>query len=220
MTDIFREIEEELRRDKAADFWKRYGNVAIGAAILIVVATGGWRFWQHRELQKAEEAGARYEQALDLSREGKGEDAEKALEGLLKDTPAGYQMLARFRLAAEAGKRNAEAGAAAFDALAADASVGATLQDLARLRAATLRFDSMDAKALAAKLEPLASPTNPWRNSARELLGVAALKAGDYEAAGRWFDQIVSDREAPGGVRQRAELYLGLVRGGPVTKTP
>ncbi|MDJ1156975.1 tetratricopeptide repeat protein [Chelatococcus sp. SYSU_G07232] len=218
MTDIFREIDEELRRDKAAALWARYGNIVIGLAILLVIATGAWRYWQHRETQKAEAAGARFEEALTLARDGKGEEAERTLEAVAKDAPNGYRTLARFRLAAEVGKRDPEAGAAAFDALAADTTVGGLLQDLARLRAVMLRFDGLDPRAVSAKLEPLAAPSSAWRHSARELLGLAALKAGDYEAAGRWFDQIVADRETQGSLRQRAEIYLGLVRGGPVTK--
>ncbi len=46
-----------------------------------------------------------------------------------------------------------------------------------------------------------------------------ALKKGDFEGAGRWFDQIAADRETPAGLRQRLEIYVGLVAGGPVQVT-
>jgi hypothetical protein len=65
----------------------------------------------------------------------------------------------------------------------------------------------------------MATPTNPWRHSARELLGLSGLKAGDLEFAGRWFDQIAADRETPAGLRQRLEVYTALVAGGPVQVT-
>jgi hypothetical protein len=68
-------------------------------------------------------------------------------------------------------------------------------------------------------LERLASPTNPWRHSARELLGLSGLKAGDYDVAGRWFDQIAADRETPQALRQRLEIYTAVVAGGPVQTT-
>ncbi len=220
MSDIFRELEDDIRRDRLGNVWKRYGNLIITLAILLVLGTAGWRFWSHLEQQKAEAAGARFAEALKLSRDGKGAEAEKALDASARDAPGGYRALARFRLAGEAGQRDPAAGAAAFDALARDASVEPALQDLARLRAAMLTVDTLDPRALAAKIEGLAKPGNPWRNSARELLGLSALKAGDFDAAGRWFDQIVVDAEAPAGLRQRAQLYLALVRGGPVTPAP
>jgi len=94
------------------------------------------------------------------------------------------------------------------------------LRDLARLRAAMLRLDLPDAAAPArSSLQGLAVPTSPWRHTARELLGLEALKAGDYDGAGRWFDQIAADRETPQGLRQRLEFYTAVVAGGPVQTT-
>jgi hypothetical protein len=54
----------------------------------------------------------------------------------------------------------------------------------------------------------------PFRHSAREFLALAALKRGDFEEAGKWFDQIVVDPNAPQNLRQQVNAYLSLVRGG------
>ncbi|MCX7328920.1 MAG: tetratricopeptide repeat protein, partial [Hyphomicrobiales bacterium] len=65
MSDNFlREIDEEVRRDKAADLWKKYGNLIIVLLALLVVAVGGWRFWQYRQEQAAHAVSARLEEAL------------------------------------------------------------------------------------------------------------------------------------------------------------
>ena len=45
-------------------------------------------------------------------------------------------------------------------------------------------------------------------------MGLAALRAGDLEGAGRWFDMIVADPAAPQGLRERAGAMLGLVASG------
>jgi hypothetical protein len=216
MDEFIREVDEEYRRERALAIWRRYSGLIVGIAILVIAGVGGWRYWQHLEQQQAEAAAVRYEDALRLSRDGKQEDAEKALSALVGEAPAGYRLLARFRLAAETGKQNAEAGAKAYDALANDAAVGGTMQDLARLRAAMLRLDTADPAVIGRDLERLAAPTNPWRHTARELLGLAGLKRGDQEAAGRWFEQIAADRDTPAGLRSRIEIYMALVAGGPV----
>jgi hypothetical protein len=218
MGDFIREVDEEYRRDQIMQIWKRYSGLIVGVIILVVAAVGGWRYWQYAERQRAEAAAVRYEDALHLARDGKTEEAEQAFAAIAKEAPQGYQTLSRFRLAAELGKQNPEEGAKAFEALANDAGVEAVLQDLARLRAAMLRLDSADAAAAQA-LEKLATPTNVWRHTARELLGVNAMKRGDYEGAGRWFDQIAADRDTPQGLRGRLELYTSLVAGGPVQTT-
>ncbi len=217
--EFIREVDEEYRREQLEQIWKRYSGVIVGVAILVVASVGGWRYWQHREVVQAQAAAVRYEEALRLARgEENADEAGKALETVAKDAPDGYRLLARFRLAAELGEKNAEDGAKAFDALATDSAVPANWQDLARLRAAMLRIDG-DPATVRPILERLATPAGPWRHSARELLGLSGLKAGDYDFARRWFDQIAADRETPQALRQRLELYTALVAGGPVQVT-
>jgi hypothetical protein len=216
--EFIREVDEEYRRDRIAQIWKRYNGVIVGLAVLLVVAVGGFRYWQYAERARAEAAGARFQEALELAGDGKGEEAERALDALARDVDGGYDVLARFRLAAEKAKANAEEGAKAFDALAGDAALPPVLQDWGRLRAATLRLDA-DPAAAQPVLERLAQPTNPWRHTARELLVVMALKRGDYDAAGRWVDQMAADREAPASQRPRLETYSALVAAGPVQPT-
>ena len=219
MDEFIREVDEEYRRQRIAEIWKRYNALIVGLAILLVAGVGGWRYWQHLERQRAEAASIRYETAVQLSREGKSEDAEKALEAVAAEAPSGYRLLARFRLAAETGKQNAEAGAKAYDALANDAGLDGSMRDLARLRGAMLRMDGPESANAERELERLATPTNPWRHTAREMLGLAALRRGDGEAASRWFDQIAADREAPQGIKARLEVYSALAAGGPVQTT-
>jgi hypothetical protein len=217
MSDNFlREIDEEVRRDKAAELWKRYGNVVIGALLVLVVAVASWRFYEYRQQQAAQAVSARLESALKASREQRGEEAEKALADIVGAAPAGYQLVARFRLAAEVARRDAEEGLKLFTTLADDAAIQPVFRDLARIRAALLRVDMVPYAELRGAVEPLAAAGGVFRHTAREVLGVSALKAGNLDEAGRWFDQIVTDREAPQGLRQRADLYLALVRAGPV----
>ena len=47
-------------------------------------------------------------------------------------------------------------------------------------------------------------------------LGTATVWSGDFAAAGQYFDQIVTDRDAPPALKQRADLLLAIVRAGPV----
>ena len=84
-----------------------------------------------------------------------------------------------------------------YDALAADATIGPVLQDVARFRAALLRLDAADPKEMDERLAPLTRTAGPFRNSARELLALSALKADDFTAAGNWLDMIVADPQVP-----------------------
>ena len=216
MTDFIREVEEEYRRDKAIEFWKRYQNWIIGLAILIVVAAGVWRYTQTQQKAAQEAAGARFETAVQMAREGKGQEAEQSFLEIARTGPKGYAVLARFRAAAEIAGRNQAEAVTIYDALSVDPGVNPVLQNVARLRSAFLLVDTVDDAEMKRRIEPLAAPTSAFRHSARELLGLAALKAGDFEAAGRWFDMIVADPQAPQGLRERAGTMLGLVAAGPL----
>lgn len=217
MSDIFREIEEEVRRDRTLDLVKKYQNVFIAIAVLIVLGTAGWRYWQHQELQKAQDAGAKFERALEESRAGRPGEAEKLLSEIGASAPSGYRMLARLRDAAELGRTDAQKGIAAFDALAADTSLPKILQDVARLRAALLMADTATVDAMRARLQPLLNGTEV-AGLAREALGLSLLKAGQYDEAGKLFDAILTDPSASPQVKSRADLYLGLVKSGPISK--
>lgn len=231
MTDIFREVDEEVRAQKMAALWRRYGTLVFIVAILIVCAVGGWRFYTYRQEQAAAESSARFEAALALARNGVQPDgqasaakpadnqsveASKAFAALGSDGTTGYRLLARFRAAGELSLTDAAAGAKAFDALAEDSSIDETLRDLARVRAAMHLVDTAPVDDIVKRIGALAEPGKPWRASAREVLGLARYKAGDLKGASGHFEQIVLDPETPEPLRQRAQVMIGLVRGGVV----
>ena len=43
MSDIFTEVDEEVRREQLKKLWERYGNYAIALAFLVVAAVAAWR---------------------------------------------------------------------------------------------------------------------------------------------------------------------------------
>jgi hypothetical protein len=211
MSDIFREVDEDVRRDKAEEFWRKYQNYFLAAAILVVIATAGWRYWDSQRLQSAQAAGARFDAALELERSGKDAEAAAAFGKLAADAPGGYRLLSRFAEAGVLAKSDPAKAIAAYDALADDASAGALFQESARLRAALLRLDAGQTDKAKAALEGLAAPGGAYRATAQEMLGAVALGAQDWAGAGKWLDLAVSDPDAPRGVREAAEQLLGLV---------
>ena len=104
-----------------------------------------------------------------------------------------------------------------FDDIAADRSVGAELQDLAKVRAAGLLLDTASYPTLLQRLEAVAAPGATYRHSARELLALSAWRANDTTAARQWLDLIANDAETPPGMRSRAEALQALLP--PVAKS-
>jgi hypothetical protein len=210
VSDIFHEVDEEVRREQFQKLWDRWGNYILAAAVLLVVAVAGWRAWDWYETKKAQEAGTAFETALDLAKAGKHDEAETAFAKVAKDSPAGYRALARFREAAELAVRDPAGAVKAYDAIAADSSMGRSLQDLAAVRAALLMVDSAPFGEIQTRLEPLTAADRPFRHSARELIALSAWRSGDKAAAKRWFDMIVTDADTPSGTRSRIDMLIAL----------
>lgn len=211
---FIREVEEELRSDQLKGFWEKYKFFIIGGAIAIVVATAGYRYWDFRSQSIAAESGARFLEAIDLSNEGKHEDAIAALEGLVADGSGQYPALAKIRLAAELSKSgDQEKAVEAFDTIANDTGFDETLRNVARLRAGLLLVDTGTYDQVADRLQSMADTGKSFRHSAREGLGLSAWKHKRHEDALVWYQSIVEDQAAPGGVRDRAELMMELLAG-------
>jgi hypothetical protein len=213
MTDIFREVDEDLRHERYKRLWDRFGSYVIAAAILIVVATAGWRLWEYWRGHQAQAAGDRFIAALDLSDKGDHAEAIKALEAIASDGSGQYPLLARFRAATEKAASGDHDGAVAdFDAVANNGNAPALVRDLARLRAALLLVDTASVADLNTRIGSLASTGNPWRHSAREILGLASWRAGDLAGARKYYEEIVADQEKPADLQSRAQFMLDLIR--------
>lgn len=216
MADIFREIDEELRQEKAEKLWRQYGKYAIGGAVAVVLAIAGYTGWQEYRTDRQLEAGAKFAAAKALAQEGKTGDAEALFAALGAESGTAYGVLARFHAAALRASSGDRAGAVlAFRALAGDDSIDRPMRDLATLLAAQNALDApgADGRSIAADIEPLAQPGGAWRHLALEMLGLIARSAGDPDRAKTYFQRIVDDAEAPPNVRLRASHLLNLAAG-------
>ncbi|RAI45142.1 tetratricopeptide repeat protein [Rhodoplanes roseus] len=212
MTDIFQEVDEEVRRERLQQIWKRHGTLIIAVCVLIIVGVAGWRGWQWYQAKQASEASVAFETAARLAQDGKHGEASAAFAKLAGDVaiPA-YRSLARLREAEEQAVTDPKAAIAAYDAIAADTSTTAMFREAAALRAGLLMVDTAPFAEIQKRVEPLARPDGAFRHSARELLALSAWKAGDAAAARRWAEAAAGDAEAPPGLKARVDILLALV---------
>jgi len=213
VSDIFQEVDEEVRRERLNKLWEQYGGLIVTVALVIVVGIGGWRLYQWWEAKQAAEAGKQFEAAAQLSEQGKHDEAAALFTKLSSEGTAGYRALARFRTAQELSTRDAQGAVKAYDALAADRGIGQPLQDLAEIRGALLLVDTAPYEELRNRLEPLTANDRPFHHTARELLALSAWRAGDQTASRRWIDLILTDAETPSNIRARAEMLMALTGG-------
>ena len=217
MSDIFQEVDEEVRREQLKKLWQRYQNYIVAAGVLLVLGVAGWRGYDYLETKKAGEAGAAFEAAMELGQQGKHAEAEAAFGKIAADSTATYRTLALLRGAAELAQTDPKAAVTAYDKIAADTSIAPAMRDLGGLRAGALLVDAGSYAEARVRLEPLTGAGHTFRHTARELLAIAAWHAGDTAAAKRWIDIITTDPETLPDERSRVEMLSALM--GPVGKS-
>ncbi len=208
MSDIFQEVDEELRRDKAQQIWRRHGRWILGAAILLVLGVAGYQFWKIYTLHRQEAAGAAYVAAYEAALA----DPAKAGDflGPIATADSGYGQLAKLDLAGLALKAgDKEKAVALFAAASEDPGLLPPLRDLARILAAYVELDLGKNEAAAARIADLAAPGQAYRPAALEISALAAFAAGDKEKARTLYEELAklaAEPGAPANLAERAKI--------------
>jgi hypothetical protein len=219
VVDIFDEVEEELRAERAQRLLMRYGGVLVTACLAIIAAGGAWQGWRWYQTRQDAAAAAQYVTLSSLADSPNlsppaRTSAIAGFDALAANAPEGYRTLARMRDAALRADGGDLAGAAAlWDKVAADGSADPLLRDLASLLWVQRQIDRGDPAVLIARLTPLTTPGNAWRSLAQEQLALLELRQGHNESAMTALRKLAEDVTAPSGVRGRASALLGRLGG-------
>jgi hypothetical protein len=212
VSEIFREIEEELRRDNLLKLWSRYGRYVIAAVVVAIAVAGAIVVWRDHQASERQAQAARYSSALTLAREGKAAEAAR-LFAVLAQEGGGYSVLAAFEeaeLLARGGDR--KAAIAAYDRLAGAAGIDPEFRDLAVLLSVVHALPEEDTKVVVERLQPLTASGNPWRSAALDLTAAAKLKSGDRDGARQIYQQLADDLTAPQALRARAAEMVAALK--------
>ncbi len=210
MSDIFNEIERDIRQERLASLWRLLAPAAIGLAFLIVAGTATYVVWSQWQQGRSEAAGDTLIETQRLFRAGDFEAANAALAPLAQG-PGGYPLLARFAEAANlAALDRPKEAIAAYEAIATDPGVAAIYRDLATVEAAYLALDNESYEAILARVGLQADGGSDWRLAAREILAIAAWKAGQPTETLARAEQILDDPETNVDFAARAQTYRDL----------
>jgi hypothetical protein len=204
VSDIFREIDEELRRDNLLKLWSRYARYIVALAILVLVIAGGIVAWRDHQASERRAQSTRYASALSLVREGKDAEAAKVF-AMIGGESGGYAILALFEEAELLVKSGDRQGAvAAYDRITAAGGLDPAFRELAILLSVMHGTPETDQRATIDRLAPMTVTGNPWRPTALELTAIARLQSGDKSGALDLYKTLADDLAAPPGLRSRA----------------
>ena len=206
ITETFvREVDENLRRDQATDFFKKNGKFLIAAVILFLAASGGLIWWRQHQVQKSEAQVEQFAAVYKDIASGNTSQVPQKLDQLADEGSKGVRGSALFAKAAVALQQgDTKTAIATYKAIAEDSGLPQPYRDAALIRQTALEFDQLQPQALISRLEPLAKPGEPWFGSAGEMTALALAKQGKNQEAGQLFAAIAKDNTVPSSIRERA----------------
>jgi hypothetical protein len=218
VSDIFREVDEEVRQEQIITFLKRYGKYVAAVIVLAIAIVAGYRYFEDKQRAENAAVGDDFTAAVALIDAGKPAEAVPKLQALAKDGTDSYGLLARFRVAElQAQAKDVKAAQATYDAIAADSGVTRVYRDLAAYYAASLLLESGGGAELEKRLEGLSGDDNVWHLSVEELKGLNQYKMGQRDAAVKTFKALLEKAPADSGFKFRAQQML-LVLGVPTSE--
>tara|TARA_A200000113_G_scaffold140682_1_gene126386 strand:+ start:1715 stop:2380 length:666 start_codon:yes stop_codon:yes gene_type:complete len=212
VSELFDEIEAELRSDRLKAFWDRYGSAIIIVLLAIVVLVAGTNIYSSYRTSQNIKASERYEALIEQVGDANQETSIQLFSDFILAEDNGYGKIAAFhkaRLLHQSG--DTDSAVEAYDILSDDGSLPTALNALAELSAASLLVGSIPASDLDARLQGLLRPDNAYRHSARELAGLAYFLSEEYLTAREIYDMALSDNELPESLRARIIIMRGLV---------
>ena len=220
MTDLFEEVEEQLRSDRYRDLARRYLPLLLGiaaAAVLATLAYWGWDYYQRQTVAKASDT---YAAAISAIQAGDRDKARQLWTEVSKSQAKGYKALSLMHLAAfeMEAKKTPEAVKLLDEAakVAPDPIIG----DAARLKSAFALLDTAPYKELEGRLTPLTEDGRPYRLQAREALAFAKVMGGNTAGARGDFVVLSLSQGAGEGVQQRAQAAISLIDSGSMKAMP
>jgi hypothetical protein len=213
VSDIFREVEEDVRRERFEKLWKQYGDYAIAAFAVLIIAIAGWQFWKYYHGQQIVRASNAYATATQTASGGDPATAAGEFGTLAKDAPGGYAVLARLQQANSLMSAGDTINAVAIYK-EIEGGKDPSLAAVARLRHAWAVVDSASVAQVTTILAPLNDPASEWKYAAREALAYSEYHNGDAAAAVSLFNGLAANTNAPQNLRQRAKAMATFIGAG------
>lgn len=220
MTDLFEEVEEQLRTDRYKQFARKVMPWFIGGAAALLLATLGYWGYDTYRTGQVSKAADQYAAAIDAFATNDREKARKLWTEVSEAQSGAYKSLALMHLGAYALEQKKTTEAVRLFDEAAEAATDPLVGDAARLKSAFALLDTASLKDMEARLKPLMELGHPYRVQAREALAFARLNAGDLAGARGDFVVLSQLLDAPQGAQARAQAAIGLIDSGSAKAVP
>lgn len=212
MSDIFEEVDEDVRHDQMVALAKLWGPYVISVVIAIVLGVSGFVGWKSYSEGKLQNESRQFEAAMKDVAAGNFDAAAKGFDALAKTSTSGYALVADLRSATNLLKTGDLDGTAKiWDKVSEMVSENIRLSSLAKLNSAVIMMDLGRNDDARVRLEAISGEDVPFHYTAKELLAFMDYDEGNYVSAQAAYQEMAFSQNIPQGIQKRSKEMLELV---------
>ncbi len=210
MSELFREIEEEVKRERLENIWKSFGRFAVWGSIGVIAATAIFVAWDNYSQHEAEIKTTQLVRGAERLAANDYTGANQAFSVLTDDDSSVYYTLAMVQKSmAQEKSGDMEAAKKTYEILA---KKDATKEGSEFASLAKLKIDSPDVIDV--------SPASPFYHSISERNAWQLLKSGKKTEATDIFVSLMNDENTPRSIAARANEALRIIAPGKLAAKP
>ena len=212
---FIREVNEEVRTEKAILFWNKYKNYMMSVIVIVLGITIAKNVYENNKIKTGLKQAETFERIMSnntISTRGKVLE----LMDFAKVAKYGYRDIAYFNIySMQIEMNDIPAAIQTLKTLISDAT-DSSFKDLAILKLAALDFAQQNIteadKTEVIKLLSKISASKPFYFSAQYILGVIYISQGNTNLAKTTFDRIVENEKAPVGIKSQSLSMLNFIK--------
>jgi len=211
LTDAFiQEVDEDVKNDNLKVLWDKYGLLIVAFVVLAVSAAVSFDKLHEWKILRNQNRTQNYMMATQPQENA--DDTIAALQQISADNQGIFSDFSKLQIAnVLLGENKQEEALAALENIIADKQVNEEVKNIALIKLATYRVDSLDYEKFAELVRPLTEANNSWTPAAQDLLAMSAIKNGNIENAKEIYNGILKIKDLPESFRNRIQDMLSSI---------
>ena len=213
MSDVFQEVEEDIRKEKYRTIWLRYRYYLISTVLVIIIAIAINAFLRHQNFKEVNARSEKFFDAISIS----NSDSEQAIKllsefSITEASHSEYNIVVSLFIEAaiQREKKNFSDALDSYSQIIALENIDNFYIDYANLCAAETLISSGDIDSAKIILENLIKEGSALLLIAKEYLGYLEINQGNFDKSKILFQEIAEDAAASQEMKNRIKEVLSI----------
>ena len=211
MSNLFNEIDDDLRQDRIKSIWASYKNLIFAAVMVISFVLVGSESYQYLAKTKTEKSGLLFSQIIESIADDNPEQTSNFIDELLESGSSDYKTYALLLQSDNLISQDKLADAKETYIDLIKKAENSLVRDIAKLKLSYLNVDSSSFDDIEEELSIILEDDNPLSLFAYEVLALSAYKHGLYESGTDYLNIIVTNEKTTTGMFERAQMMLRVI---------